>query len=181
MDSDSTAGTVPITGEAQIIPPGAPLASKDLYLFYEPAGTLRLTVRDQWSYPQVKLYQAAPLSRPGKYLSLQSGKGEEIVLVESLEDFKPETRAIVEEEIRRRYLTAKIQTIDEIRTEFGITYWHVETDRGPRDFVMQSLSESCIWLTDTHLLLIDVDGNRFEIPDRSVLDTASKTRLASVL
>jgi hypothetical protein len=168
-------------GDTQILSVGNPPNAGELHLFYEPAGTLRLTVGDRWSYRQVKLYQAAPLSQPGQYLSLQSGKGEEIVMVKALEDFTPESRTAVEEEIRRRYLTAKVRTITDIRTEFGITYWHVETDRGPRDFVMQSLSESCIWLSDTHLLLIDVDGNRFEIPDRSALDAASKTRLTSVL
>lgn len=172
---------VPVIGDAQVIPADVVPTATELNLFYEPMGTLRLTVGDRWSYPQVKLYQAAPLSQPGKYLSLQSGKGEEIVLVENLEDFMPEARAVVEEEIRRRYLTAKIETITEIRTEFGVTYWHVETDRGPRDFVMQSLSESCIWLSDTHLLLIDVDGNRFEIVDRTALGPGSQSRLASVL
>jgi hypothetical protein len=182
MDSTNTSPvTGTVIGDAQIIPPHAAPTAGDLHLFYEPVGTLRLTIGDLWSYPQVKLFQSAPLSQPGKYLSLQSGKGEEIVMVPSLEDFTPEARAIVEEEIRRRYLTAKIQMITGIRTEFGVTYWHVETDRGPRDFVMQSLSESCIWLSDSHLLLIDVDGNRFEIPDRTALDTLSKTRLASVL
>ncbi|MES2460885.1 MAG: DUF1854 domain-containing protein [Armatimonadota bacterium] len=176
-----TTNTAPIVSETQIIPAGPAPRAVDLHLFYEPVGTLRLTLGDRWSYPQVKLYQAAPLSQPGKYLSLQSGKGEEIALVENLADFTPAARAIVEEEIRRRYLTAKIETISEIRTEFGVTYWHVQTDRGPRDFVMQSLSESCVWLSDTHLLLVDVDGNRFEIADRSALDQGSKTRLASVL
>ena len=171
----------PAASETQVLPAVTDLRPSDLHLFYEPVGTLRLTLGDRWSYPQVKLYQAAPLSQPGKYLSLQSGKGEEIVLIESLEAFTPETRKVVEVEISRRYLTAKIREITGIRTEFGVTYWHVATDRGPRDFVMQSLSESCIWLSDTHLLLIDVDGNRFEIPDRSVLDAPSKTRLASVL
>ena len=45
MDSDTTS-TVPTAGETQILPVGAPPAAKDLHLFYEPAGTLRLTVRD---------------------------------------------------------------------------------------------------------------------------------------
>jgi len=152
-----------------------------LVLFYAPAGTLRLTVGDRYSYPGVKLYQAAPLSTPGRYISLQNAKGEEIVLVENLGDFTPESRLVAEEEIRRRYLTARVRSISDIRTEFGITYWNVDSDRGARDFVVQSLSESCVWLSDKHILLIDVDGNRFEIADRTALDTASQARLATVL
>ncbi|MBC8100958.1 MAG: DUF1854 domain-containing protein [Cytophagales bacterium] len=167
--------------ETQVLPPGPAPGAASLHLFYEPVGTLRLTIADRWSYPQVKLYQAAPLSRPGQLLSLQSGKGEEIAMIEMLADLTPESRAVAEEEIRRRYLTARVQAITEVRTEFGITYWHVVTDRGPRDFVVQSLSESCVWLSDTHLLLLDVDGNRFEIADRAALDVASQEQLAFVL
>ena len=152
-----------------------------LLLFFDPPGTLRLTVDDSRSYGAVKLYQASPLSRPGRHLSLQSGKGEEIVMVDSLDALTPESRAVAEEELKRRYLTAKVGTITNIKTEFGVTYWHVRTDRGERDFVVQNLSESCVWLTDAHILIIDVDGNRFEIADRFALDPASRDRLESVL
>jgi hypothetical protein len=161
---------------------------RTLRLFYNPPGTLRLTVEpmgaDGWegySYPTVRLYQAAPLSDPGRYIALQDGKGEEITMLERLEHFAPESRPIAEEEIRRRYLTAKVIAVTGIKTEFGITYWNVATDKGERDFVVQSLSESCVWLSDRHLLLIDVDGNRFEITDRTALDPVSQQRLATVL
>jgi hypothetical protein len=154
---------------------------KDLHLFYEPSGVLRLTVGDEKSYPKVALYQASPLGRPGRYLSLLDGKSEEIVLVPTLDDFTPASRTVAEEELRRRYLTARVSAIQRLKQEFGVTYWHVATDKGERDFVMQSLSESCIWLSDTHLLLIDADGNRFEIVDRTALDPVSRQLLETVL
>jgi hypothetical protein len=157
---------------------------KTLRLFFDPPGTLRLTIGDAWeaySYPTIRLFQAAPLSMPRRYLSLQDGKNEEIVMVERLDDLTPESQTVAEEEIHRRYLTARVDAITNIKTEFGITYWNVRTNRGERDFVVQSLSESCVWLSDTHILLIDVDGNRFEIPDRTKLDAASQENLATVL
>ncbi|GAB4462821.1 MAG: hypothetical protein OHK0029_30410 [Armatimonadaceae bacterium] len=155
-----------------------------LHLFYNPPGTLRLTVGEEWgaySYPVIRLFQAAPLSMPGKYLSLQNDRGEEIVMVPCVERFPEASRPVAQEEIRRRYLTSTIKQITNVRTEFGITYWHVVTDRGERDFVVQSLSESCVWLSETHILLIDVDGNRFEILDRYAMDEGSKAFLAGVL
>lgn len=150
-------------------------------LFYEPAGTLRLTVGDERSYPKVSLYQASPLKRPGRYLSLLDSKSEEIALVPALDDLTPESRTVAEEELRRRYLTAKVVALTGLKQEFGVTYWHVATDRGPRDFVVQSLSESCLWLSENHLLIVDVDGNRFEIENRSALDAYSRKLLDSVL
>ena len=158
-----------------------PIDPRSLRLFYEPPGTLRLTVGDERSYPVVKLYQARPLSEPGRYLSLQNGKGEEIAMVRELDQLPPEARDVAREELRRRYLTARVEGIDHIRTEFGVTYWDVRTDKGPRDFVVQSLSESCLWLSEHHLLISDVDGNRFEIADRTQLDDDSRARLDAVL
>ncbi len=152
-----------------------------LTLFYEPPGTLRLTVGEEKSYPKVSLYQSAPLSKPGEYVSLLDSKSEEIVLVRRLSELTSESRAVAEQELKRRYLTAKIQAITKVKQEFGVTYWHVETDRGPRDFVVQSLSESCAYLSDSHLLITDVDGCRFEIENQNALDEASKKHLGQVL
>jgi hypothetical protein len=157
------------------------MSLKTLKLFYEPPGTLRLTVGDEKSYPKVSLYQSAPLSKPGEFLSLLESKSEEIALVRRLDDLTPESRAIAEVELRRRYLTAKVTAITHVKQDFGVTYWHVQTDRGERDFVVQSLSESCAWLSDSHLLITDVDGCRFEIEDRNSLDGSSKRFLEMVL
>lgn len=162
------------TNAPPVVDPGA------LHLFYDPPGTLRLTAGNV-SYPVVKLFQAAPLSRPGRHLSLVNAKGEEIAMVKSLQDFAPDARAVAEEEIRRRYLTAHVEAVTHVKVEFGVSYWDVETDRGPRDFVVQSLSESCVWLSDTHILLVDTDGNRFEIVDTAALDPLSRAQLEKAL
>ena len=102
-------------------------------------------------------------------------------MLDRLDVLEPASLAAAEEELRRRYLTARIVAIPHIKSEFGVSYWDVETDKGPREFVVQSLSESCVWLSDTHLLIADVDGTRFEIPDRTALDPASQARLDAVL
>jgi hypothetical protein len=157
---------------------------QDLQLFYEPVDTLRLTVNtegEERSYPSVKIFQSAPLSKPREYLAFLDGKSEEVALVRRLEDLPADSQKIAKRELDKRYLTARITQVPHIKQEFGVTYWNVETDRGKREFVMQSLSESCIWLSDTHLLLIDVDGNRFEIADRNALDLLSQKQLEKVL
>ncbi len=154
---------------------------KDLKLFYEPKDQLRLTVDDDRSWVTVKPVWAAPLSRPDKYLSLLNGKGDEIVMVENPSDLTRESLDVVREELRRRYLTATVSKIVLAKQEFGATYWTVETDRGDRDFVTQNLQENAIWLTDNHLLLLDVDGNRFEIPDIAKLDESSRHFVETIL
>jgi hypothetical protein len=153
----------------------------ELKLFYEPKDRLRLTVNEDRSYHSVKAVWAAPLSHPENYLSLMNGKGEEIVTVTNPNDLDNESLVAVREELRRRYLTATVSDILSAKFEYGATYWHVESDRGPREFVTQHLQENAIWLSDDHLLLLDVDGNRFEIPNVSALNIRSRAFISSIL
>ncbi len=153
----------------------------ELNLFYEPKDRLRLTVGNDRSYPTVKPVWSAPLSRPNTYLALLDGKGQEIAMLPTLNSVDSDSRQAIESELRRRYMTATITSIVHASVEFGATYWKVETDRGHRDFVTQSLQENAMWLAPTHLLLLDVDGNRFEILDTSALDEKSRSFIRAIL
>jgi hypothetical protein len=153
----------------------------DITIFYQPQDRLRLTVREDRSYLTVKPAWAAPLSRPDTYLALLNGKDEEIALLPRPEELSPASWQAVRRELRGRYLTATVQAIGEAREEFGATYWTVQTDRGQRDFVTQNLQENAQWFSETHLLLLDVDGNRFEIPDIEALDARSRNLLGSIV
>lgn len=152
-----------------------------IHLFHAPENRLRMTVADTVSYVTVKPVWAAPLSHPGRFLSLVNAKGEEITTIADLATLPSASQKAVKEEIRRRYLTPIISRIVSARSEFGITYWTVETDRGQREFVTQSLQENAQWIGDGHLVLVDVDGNRFEIEDLSSLDTASQEYIERIV
>ncbi len=154
---------------------------KSLKLFYEPKDRLRLTVGEDRSYHTVKPVWAAPLSRPETYLSLLDGKGKEIVTLPDPAQLSPDSLEAAREELRRRYLTATVTRVTHTRQEFGATYWSVETDRGARDFVTQNLQENAVWLSDVHLLLLDVDGNRFEVTDMTRLDRESRHLMEMIL
>lgn len=153
----------------------------ELKIFYEPKERLRLTVGNERSFLTVKPVWVAPLSHPNAYLALLNGKGEEICVLPEPEKLPPESLAAVQRELRQRYLTATVTAIHHAREEYGATYWSVQTDRGPREFVTQNLQENALWFSATHLLLLDVDGNRFEIPDVSALDARSRALIDEVL
>ncbi len=152
-----------------------------LKLFFEPSDRLRLTVGEDRSYVTVKPAWSSPLSYPDRYLALLDGKGDEILTVVQPKDLPGESYDAVQAELRRRYLAPTITKITNAKVEFGATYWHVETDRGQRDFVTQSLQENAQWLSEKHLVLVDVDQNRFEIPNIEALDSESLRFIHSIL
>lgn len=152
-----------------------------LRIFRQPAWTLRLTIDGDRSYIRVKVVRAAPLSHPHQYISLLDSQDEEICMIDDLKQLDEATRSIINEELDRRYLTSTVQRVNSVRNEFGTSYWEVETNRGQREFVVQNVAENARWLGDHRLLLIDVDGNRFEIPRLDLLDKKSLALVEQVL
>lgn len=150
-------------------------------LFRRPPWILRLTLEGDRSYLRVKVVRAAPLSFPDRYISLLDAKDEEICMIESLDDVRPEMRVLLREELDRRYLTSRILRVLSVRNEFGTSYWTVDTHRGPREFVVQNVAENAQWLGDHRLLLTDADGNRFEVPRVDRLDRRSMAFIEQVL
>ena len=97
------------------------------------------------------------------------------------ETLDKEAREILLQELNKRYLTSQVISINRASTEFGVTYWNVETDRGQKEFVTQSLQENAQWMGTSQLLIIDVDGNRFEIRDVNALDPKSRDYLSTTV
>ena len=155
-------------------------------LFFH-ASRLRATVptdeeHGERTHLEVKPAWAAPMSRPNKYLALLDGKDKEIALIENpAEELDAESWEAAQAELRSRYLTARVESVRSAKQEYGATYWSVESDRGPRDFVTQNLQENAQWLSSDHLLLLDVDGNRFEIASLRALDERSRALVEEIV
>jgi hypothetical protein len=150
-------------------------------VFHNPKGRLCATVEGDRSHVGLKPVWASPLTHPNRYLALLNTKNEEVAMIVDPNDLGEECLGAVQIELSRRYLTATITKVQKANVEFGATYWHVETDRGKRDFVTQNLQENAQWLSPKHLLLLDVDGNRFEIPDVRALDARSVQIVGAIL
>lgn len=135
-------------------------------------GLLSLRV-DDTVYENVSLHRAFPFSYGDDYLSVRDKDGNEIGMIRTLAEFPHETQRLLRDELERRYFAPHIQRIVRIKEEFGYAYWEVETDRGPRRFTIRGVQESVLPIDEDRILIIDVDGNRFEIPSVSALDPRS--------
>ncbi len=125
-------------------------------------------------YPRVFLYRSFPFSLSDEYISVRDKEGKEIGMIRRISDFPAEVQALLREELERRYFTPVITKIRSVKEEFGYTYWDVETDCGPLRFTVKEAHHNVVLLGPEHLLIVDVDGNRFEIPDCTALDSQSR-------
>ena len=157
------------------------MSSRALALRRDQDGVLVLTLDGGNPVGNVRVVRAAPLSHPSRYITFLDEKGRELCTVDRLDDLPQAERRLVEEELADYYLGSAIQRINELESEFGIAYWDVETPRGRRDFVVKDVRSSITWLSPTRLLIVDVDGNRFEIQDLRALDRRSQELLEMTL
>ena len=123
-------------------------------------------------YDRIRVVRSFPFTDRNKYISIRTidEKSKEIGMIKDLStDVTPETRQMLEEQMDIRYFTPVIKRINSIKDEYGHAYFDVETDQGPCKFVIYMNSSSVVNLSDVRLLISDLDGNRFEIPDYTKL------------
>lgn len=131
-------------------------------------------------YPRIQVYQAFPLTDPSSYISIRepSEKAKEIGVIKNFhKDITKETRKMLEEQLRLRYFTPRIEKIINIKDEYGFAYFDVLTNHGACRFTIHMGGGSVVNLSDTRLLITDLDGNRFEIPDTSKLSIPELKKL----
>ncbi|MCE5198811.1 MAG: DUF1854 domain-containing protein [Armatimonadota bacterium] len=143
--------------------------------FAKRGDALRVTVEGDRSYLKIHAVRAFPLTELNDFIGLVDAiSGRDIGLLRSLRDLDPQARQLVQEQINKRYFIPKIGRIHEAKREFGTVYWDVDTDRGRRQFIMRGIRDSIHEIEPGRYLVLDVDGNRFEVPQLENLDSRSQ-------
>ena len=143
-----------------------------------PGGFVKLTYKDK-TYDRVGVYRTFPVTQPEEFISIREAdeKAREIGVIEKLSALDPEQAKMLKEQLDLRYFTPEITKIFDIKTEYGYGYFHVMTTYGECRFTIHNGGSSVVSLTDTRIIINDLDGNRFEVPDIMKLTVAERKKL----
>ncbi|WP_240041053.1 DUF1854 domain-containing protein [Paenibacillus ginsengarvi] len=125
---------------------------------------LNVTV-DGEEFQGVYVHCSFPHTNKRIYLSIRTFENKEIGMIRKLEDFPADIADLLEEQVKIRYFAPEIIRVVKIREEFGYSYWETETTAGVCRFTVRSGGSNVKLIGDNRLLVLDVDGNRFVIPD----------------
>lgn len=121
---------------------------------------------DGETYENLKLHRAMPFKLPDDYISVQDMESKELFLIHSLYEFSDEQVGILTAVLKKRYFCPKISNIPSVKEKLGYLYFEVETDAGHKSFALRDATHNLRRLDDgARIIIIDVDGNRYEIPD----------------
>ena len=161
-------------------------AAKMVYLtpeettFTETEGQMLAVQVGKESYPTVYLHSSFPHTNNRIYISVRTEDNKEIGMIQSLDDFSTDTVQLLERHINIRYFAPEITQINAISDEFGYSYWDTETTAGNCYFTVRTGRGNVTAVTESKLLVTDVDGNRFVIPDVDSL-TEKEYRMIEML
>jgi hypothetical protein len=142
----------------------------------------RLTLRRPGAddVKDVRLRRAFPWSKPWEYLSIRSGEGKELLLIEDLRTLESSARQLIERWLSSHSFVPRITRVDEVDVRFGYQQWKVHTDRGPAEFRVQE-REDIRFLPDGRFSIRDADGNVYELCKLEELDTHSRHAVEALL
>lgn len=141
-------------------------------------GFVSLTYADK-TYDRVNVYRTFPVSEPDAYISIREAdeKAREIGVVEHLSKLPADQAEMLREQLKLRYFTPEITKVIDIKTEYGYGYFNVVTNFGACRFTIHNGGGAVVSLTDIRIMITDLDGNRFEIPDITKLSAGERKKL----
>jgi len=134
----------------------------------------RLQLRqDDGEWVEVVLALLFPLSDPTHWISLCNTEGKEIGVLKTMKGLLHDSLIAVKQELDRRYIVPKIERITACLEHHDIYEWIIETDRGRLTFFMRNAYENIQRPIPNRVIMIDIEGNRYDIEDLSALDAES--------
>lgn len=135
--------------------------------------------RDGVTYENILAVPAFPLTANEELIHLyqrtEKGEmGELIGIIESIKDLSAENQNAIRQLLKKVCNLPVITKITKILDEFHLFHWFVETDRGNIDFFVGAPRKHITPLPPHALLIKDLQGDMFHIPDRRALDEESK-------
>ena len=196
MSATPTAAPTPAAaGPTPAGPPPAPLTQvgvrrlspETTKIFEGSFAMLHCEVKGDQLYRAVFAVRLFPVNYPNRFISLHytdiedKDREKEIGVIEDLSVFSKEEQALLNHNLAQQYYEQIIERVYEIKEEYGILFFTVQTQRGREEFVMPWRGDRADDYGDNGKVLFDALDNRYIIPDVDELPRADQRRFTSYI
>jgi hypothetical protein len=137
-------------------------------------GKLVLTDASGRQHVGVVPVRAFPIQAPEDGISLVNLDGEEVVWIDALAAVQEPAQALLRTALAAREFMPAIVRIASVSSFSTPCTWTVETDRGRTEFVLRGDEDIRRIGKDNALLIADVHGIQYFVPDQFALDLHSR-------
>ena len=141
-------------------------------------GALHVTVIKEGIYGGVYAAYAFPVAHSDSFISLIQSAGDkdvEVGMIRDLCEFPEADAALVRAALARRYFIHYVELIHSVAEKHGLILFDVDTDKGRAEFYMRSSQDRAVDYGRSGKVIIDVDNNRYLIPDLEKLSQRERT------
>jgi hypothetical protein len=149
-------------------------------LFEGTYSMLHCAVKNEGLFRSVYAVRLFPVRHPLHFISLRhttpEDKDLEIGVIEDLGVFPPDQQDLVRRDLRNHYCEHVIERVYDVRYEFGMLFFDVETQRGREEIVMFWRWDRAEEYGERGRVLLDAMDNRYIVPDVGKLPAADRRR-----
>jgi predicted transcriptional regulator len=161
------------------------LDTKEAQFYFADGGFLGLKYKET-DYPHVTLKRALPVGRPSEYISVYDVENKEIGIIREIAELTDKNLQVVAKELDSRYFCPYVLEVKSVKDKLGYVYaeFMLGADKAhahTKSCALKDVSRNIRMLNDKSILIFDVDGNRYLIPDIYKLDKQSRKRLEPYL
>ena len=149
-------------------------ASLDFYL--NPKGFIAMKKGEE-DFKRVKLSRVLPFADPFRYITVSNMESKEIGIIKDLSELSDAQQLLIKTELESRYYCPVISEIETIKEKMGYYYFDVKIGDFKKVFAVKDISRSIKQLDEECIIITDVDGNRYLIPDIWKIDAKSRRKI----
>lgn len=141
---------------------------------------LIMTLEEE-SKGRVKLIRTYPYSLTDEYICVHDLEDNEIGIIKTLADLDNDSREACIKELESRYYCPTVTTVKSIKERMGHFYFETIIDGKEKKFTVRDITRNLRYASENTLLIFDMDGNRYVIPEFEKIEEKSKRLLEPYL
>lgn len=140
--------------------------------------TLKLDNEDKG---RVKLIRAYPYSLTDEYICVHTLDDEEIGIIRDLKELDSASCENAKKELDSRYYCPTVTAVKSVKERMGHFYFETVIDGKEKNFTVRDITRNMRFSSGDTLLIFDMDGNRYVIPEFEKIEQKSKRLLEPYL
>ena len=155
----------------------------DTRVFLGAFSLLHCEVKGDPLYKGVFAVLMFPVTHPDRFVSLRhtdrKDKVREIGVIEDIEEFPENQKQLVRNHLSKQYHEQVINRIFNVKSEYGLLFFDVKTQRGREEFTTPWRQDRAEDLGERGKAILDALDNRYIIPDVTRLPSADQRRFTT--
>ena len=130
---------------------------------------------------RVKLIRTYPYSLTDEYICVHDLDDNEIGIIRDLKELDTNSKESAEKELKNRYYCPTVTAVKSVKERMGHFYFQTVVDGKEKNFTVRDITRNMRFASDDTLLIFDMDGNRYMIPEVEKIESKSKRLLEPYL